>query len=524
MTAAPGNVGQTLCSLVDWRAAATPGHILLVDESGRTMTAEELRAASQRVAQRLDAAGIGRGSLVSWILPTGIDALVSTVALSRLGAVQIPVIPVYREREIEHILDQTALDAFIVTPQWRGFHYLELCQVLAESHGGHAAVLTVDEVVRDSAHPVAQRVPERAGLDQGGTQWIFYTSGTGGLPKGVRHNDASLVAAARGLVDHLAVTSEDRSGIAFPIAHIGGPINLLAGLLAGCTLVLIESFDPLHTSRVLAREGVTMAGSGTAFHLAYLGIQAQQPDEPLFPHLRCCPGGGAPKPAGLHERVKSELGGAGIVSGWGLTEAPLLTMGRPSDHDDLLSATEGSPLPGVQLRTVSSDGRTCRVDEQGELRAKGPQVMLGYVDPSLNADGFDAEGWLRTGDLGTIDAQGHVRITGRLKDVVIRNGENIGTAEVEELLRGHPDVADAAVIGLPDGRTGERVCAVVELVPAAPRPDLDSIGAYLEHRGLRRQAWPEQLETVEALPRTVAGKIDSPALRARFGVFGAGYG
>ena len=223
MTAAPGNVGQTLCSLVDWRAAATPGHILLVDESGRTMTAEELRAASQRVAQRLDAAGIGRGSLVSWILPTGIDALVSTVALSRLGAVQIPVIPVYREREIEHILDQTALDAFIVTPQWRGFHYLELCQVLAESHGGHAAVLTVDEVVRDSAHPVAQRVPERAGLDQGGTQWIFYTSGTGGLPKGVRHNDASLVAAARGMVDHLAVTSEDRSASPSPSRTSAGP-------------------------------------------------------------------------------------------------------------------------------------------------------------------------------------------------------------------------------------------------------------------------------------------------------------
>lgn len=522
MTAALSNVGQTLCSLVDWRAAATPDHVLLVDESGRTMTAEELGAASQRVAERLDAAGIGRGSLVSWILPTGIAALVSTVALSRLGAVQIPVIPVYREREIGHILDQTALDVFIVAPQWRGFDYLELCRELAASHGGHAAVLTVDDVVRDSAYPVVQRVPESAGRDLGGTQWVFYTSGTGGLPKGVRHSDAALVAAARGMVEHLAITSEDRSGIAFPIAHIGGPINLLAGLLAGCTLVLIEHFDPQHSSEVLARERVTMAGSGTAFHLAYLGKQAQQPGEPLFPYLRCCPGGGAPKPAGLHDRVKSELGGTGIVSGWGLTEAPLLTMGRPSDRDDQLSATEGSPLPGVQLRTVSSDGRTCGAGEQGELRAKGPQVMLGYIDPTLDADAFDDEGWLRTGDLGTIDAEGYVRITGRLKDVVIRNGENIGTAEVEELLRGHRDVADAAVFGLPDGRTGERVCAVLELVPAAPRPDLGSIGSYLESRGLRRQAWPEQLETMEALPRTVAGKIDTSALRARFGSVSAG--
>ncbi len=517
MTDPPGDGGQTLCSLVDWRARATPGNVLLVDESGRTVTAEEFRASSQRVADRLRGAGIGRGSLVSWVLPTGLDALVLTTALSRLGAVQIPVIPIYREREIGHILDETALDAFIVTPRWRAFDYLDLCHDLASARGGRAAVLSIDEAVRDSALPVARRIPHDTGRQLGGTKWIFYTSGTGGPPKGVRHGDAALAAAARGMVEHLAMTSEDRSGIAFPIAHIGGPINLLAGLLAGSTLILIENFDPQRTSDVLARERVTLAGSGTAFHLAYLDVQAQRPDEPLFPHLRCCPGGGAPKPAGLHERVRRELGGAGIVSGWGLTEAPLLSMGRPGDRDDQLSETEGRPLPGVQLRTVSSDGRTCHAGEQGELRATAPQMMLGYVDPSLNAHAFDDEGWLRTGDLGTIDAEGYVRITGRLKDVVIRNGENIGTAEVEELLRGHPDVADAAVFGLPDSRTGERVCAVLELVPTAPQLDLDGVGTFLEGRGLRRQAWPEQLETMETLPRTVAGKIDTRQLRQRFG-------
>ncbi len=517
MSEPPGDGGQTLCSLVDWRARATPANALLVDESGRTMTAGEFRASSQRVADRLHRAGIRSGSVVSWVLPTGMDALVLTTALSRLGAVQIPVIPVYREREIGHILDETALDAFIVTPRWHAFDYLDLCHDLASARGGRAAVITIEEVARDSALPVAQRIAHDAGRDLGGTQWIFYTSGTGGLPKGVRHGDAALAAAARGMVEHLAMTSEDRSGIAFPIAHIGGPINLMAGLLAGSTLILIENFDPQRTSDVLAREGVTMAGSGTAFHLAYLEVQAQRPDEPLFPHLRCCPGGGAPKPAGLHERVRRELGGAGIVSGWGLTEAPVLTIGRPSDRDDQLSETEGSPLPGVQLRTVSSDGRTCDAGEQGELRARAPQMMLGYVDPSLNTHAFDDEGWLCTGDLGTIDAEGYVKITGRLKDVVIRNGENIGTAEVEELLRGHPDVADAAVFGLPDSRTGERVCAVLELVPNAPHLDLEGIGTFLQSRGLRRQAWPEQLETMETLPRTVAGKIDTGQLRQRFG-------
>ncbi len=517
MTVASVDGGRTLCSLVDWRAATTPAHVLLVDELGRTMTAEQFQFSSQRVADRLGGAGIGPGSVVSWVLPTGIDALLVTVALSRLGAVQVPVIPVYREREIRHILDETSLDAFIVMPRWRGFDYFELCEGLASSRGGRTTVLTIDDVVQDPAPPIDRLVTKGATRETDGTQWIFYTSGTGGLPKGVRHTDAALTAVARGMVEHLAITSEDRSGIAFPIAHIGGPINLMAGLLAGCTLILIENFDPQRTSDVLAREGVTMAGSGTAFHLGYLEVQARRPDEPLFPHLRCCPGGGAPKPVGLHDRVKRELGGAGVVSGWGLTEAPVLSMGRPGDRDDQLSETEGSPLPGVRLRVVSTDGRTCRAGEQGELRATAPQIMLGYVDPSLDASAFDDEGWLRTGDLGTVDAEGYVRITGRLKDVVIRNGENIGTAEVEELLRGHPHVADAAVFGLPDGRTGERVCAVLELVPAVPRLELDDVRALLERRGLRRQAWPEQLETMATLPRTVAGKVDVPRLRERFG-------
>jgi acyl-CoA synthetase (AMP-forming)/AMP-acid ligase II len=522
VTEVPGVEGQTLRSLVDRRAAATPGHVLLVDEWGRRMTVEEFRASAGHMAHRLRATGIGRGSLVSWILPTRIEALVLSLALSRLGAVQIPVIPVYREREIGHILDETALDAFIVTPRWHGFDYLELCQDLTSSRGGRTVVLTIDEVVDDAAAPLARSLSRGAGTDLGGTRWIFYTSGTSGLPKGVRHGDAALAAAAGGMAEHLAMTSADRSGVAFPIAHIGGPINVMAGLLAGSTLILAEDFEPQRTSEVLAREGVTMAGSGTAFHLAYLEVQAQRPDRPLFPHLRCCPGGGAPKPAGLHERVKRELGGAGIVSGWGLTEAPVLTMGRPGDRERQLSETEGSPLPGVQLRTASSDGRTCRAREQGEIRARAPQTMFGYVDPSLTAGAFDDEGWLRTGDLGTIDEEGYVRITGRLKDVVIRNGENIGTAEVEELLRGHPQVADAAVFGLPDTRTGERVCAVVELVPAAPHLDLDGVGAFLRSRGLRRQAWPEQLETLDVLPRTVAGKIDTRQLRERFGAARAG--
>jgi cyclohexanecarboxylate-CoA ligase len=503
----------TLNELVDARAEASPDHVLLVDVNGRHVTCGAYRDESLQVASVLGELGIRRGTLVSWVLPTGIDALVLTAALSRLGAVQNPIIPIYREREVGHIVDEASVDLLVVVPEWRGFNYVGLAEDLASTRPG-LGVLRVEDALEGSVHWAGFRTRPHDAL--GPTNWIFYTSGSTGHPKGVRHTDASLLAAARGMVDHLAISDRDRSGIAFPIAHIGGPINLMAGLLSGATLILVDVFDPGPSSAFLASEDVTMAGSGTAFHLAYLEAQRMRPDEPLFPALRCCPGGGAPKPPGLHERVKEELGGAGIVSSWGLTEAPVLTMGRPSDPDEKLSATEGTPLPGVHLRVVGQDESQVGPRESGELRVRAPQVMLGYVDGDLDADGFDSEGYLKTGDLGMIDDDGYVRITGRSKEVVIRSGENIGTAEVEELLRANQVIADAAVIGLPDERTGERVCAVLELVPGEAPLDVESVGEYLGSNGLRRQAWPEQVEVLDVLPRTVAGKIDKMRLRETF--------
>jgi acyl-CoA synthetase (AMP-forming)/AMP-acid ligase II len=347
-------------------------------------------------------------------------------------------------------------------------------------------------------------------------RWYFYTSGSTGRPKGARHSDAGLIAVARGMAEHLAMVPSDRNGLAFPVAHIGGPINLLVSFLSGAAQILIAVFEPARSVAVLRREGVTLAGSGTAFHLGYLEVQREHPDAPIFPHLRGCPGGGAPKPAGLHGEVKEHLGGVGILSGWGLTEAPVLTMGRPGDPDAKLAATEGRPLPGVEVRVVAVDGTEAAPGQAGELRVRGPQMMRGYVDPSLDAAVIDERGYLRTGDLGLVDAEGFVTVTGRLKDVVIRNGENIAAAEVEELVRQHPAVADAVVIGLPDARTGERVCTVLELQPDVAGPDVAALGAHLRARGLRPHAWPEQIEIVAALPRTVAGKVDKAALTARF--------
>jgi cyclohexanecarboxylate-CoA ligase len=265
---------------------------------------------------------------------------------------------------------------------------------------------------------------------------------------------------------------------------------------------------------VLSKEGVTLAGSGTVFHQVYLNAQKQS-DAPLFPNVRAFPGGGAPKPPQLHYEMK-ETFGAGIVSGYGLTEAPILTMASVRDSDDDLAHTEGFAMPGVELKLVKTDGSVAAVGEEGEVRAKGPQVMKGYLDESLNVEAFDDEGYFRTGDLGMLNERNMLTITGRLKDIIIRKGENVSAKEVEDHLYKHPKVADVAVIGLPDPRSGERVCAVVATAEGQEPLSFDEMVEFLKSEGLMVQKVPEQLEVVDAVPRNPAGKILKNDLRDRY--------
>ncbi|MGZ6515890.1 MAG: class I adenylate-forming enzyme family protein, partial [Actinomycetota bacterium] len=230
-------------------------------------------------------------------------------------------------------------------------------------------------------------------------------------------------------------------------------------------------------------------------------------------HVRCFPGGGAPKPPQLHYDMRKEMG-APIVSGYGLTESPILTMASVDDADDALAHTEGRAMRDVELRVVTLDEKVAGIGEEGEIRAKAPQLMRGYLDPTLDPDAFDEEGFFRTGDLGKLDADGNVTITGRLKDIIIRKGENISAKEVEDLLYQHPRVADVAVIGLPDAVSGEIACAVVALKEGTL--NLREIGEFLKDKGLRMQAIPERLEVVEALPRNPSGKALKQDLKKKY--------
>ncbi len=505
--------GRTLWELVSKRADETPDARLAVDERGMSLTFAEYKAKALRTAAGLQAMGVREGTVVSWQLPSWIESMVLVGGLSRLGAIQNPILPIYREREVGFITRQARSTLLIVPSEFRGFDYAEMARGISDRLEG-MSVKVCDRNLPDGDQLALEAPPDPAAEQP--VRWLFYTSGTTADPKGAQHTDSTIAAAAR-WPDRLRLVPEDRHALVFPFTHIGGIIWLFSGLMYGNTNIVDEAFNPETTIPLLRREGVTLAGAGTYFHLAYLKAQRDNPTETLFPDLRACPGGGAPKPPQLHYDVKKELGGVGVVSGWGLTESPILTFASMDDSDEALANTEGSALPGVELRVVTLDGRVGGIGEEGELRAKAPQMMKGYLDSSLDVDAFDDEGWFRTGDLGRIDADGNVTITGRLKDIIIRKGENISAKEVEDLLFTHPKVADAAVIGLPDPSSGERACAVVAVKDAADPLGFDEMGAFLKEKGLRLQAIPEQLEVVDMLPRNPSGKVLKQDLRKRYG-------
>jgi len=510
-------MAPTLWQLIERRAAESPDATMAVDDQGRSlMFAEYLDRCLRCAAGLSEQYGVGEGTAVSWSLPTWLESFILVGSLARLSARQNPIIPIYREREVGFVADQTGAQLIVVPSVWRGFDYGQMANTIAAAHPD-TEVFVCEQTLPDGNPdnlPPPPAIPATAA--DAPARWVFYTSGTTADPKGAQHTDISVLASALAMSECLDLTPEDISGLVFPFTHIGGIGWLMAVLISGCRVVISESFDPAATPALLARNDVTLAGSGTPFHMAYLAAQRAAPEKVLFPKVRAFPGGGAPKPPQLHHDLKNEVGGVGIVSGYGLTEAPIVFMATCSDPDEKLAQTEGRATPEVICKVVALDGKVVGPGIEGELRVKGPQLMRGYLDGALDAEAFDEEGFFRTGDLGVLDKDGYLVVTGRLKDVIIRHGENISAKEVEDLVYQHPSVADVAVIGLPDPRTGERACAVIALRPDAQGLGLDDLRNFLTGKGLRVQSVPEQLEIVDAVPRNPSGKILKHKLREQF--------
>jgi acyl-CoA synthetase (AMP-forming)/AMP-acid ligase II len=502
---------RNLWSLVEARAEASPDRTFLLDERSREVSFAEYRERALRGAAGLSKLGVASGDRVSWQLPTWIESAVLVAALARLGAVQNPILPIYRERELHHILGEVKPRLLVVPSPWRGFDYPNLAETVTA--GMDASVLVCDRELPDADPALLDAIPSIS-EDPGAIRWILYTSGTTSAAKGAMHSDYSIASAAAGLCESLDIEQDDRWAIPFPITHISGMAMLMVCLMTGSSAIFVEQVDE-STPALLGSLGCTYAAGGTPLVIRYLEQQRRQPDRPLFPKLKAAMAGAAPKPPQLHGQVRDEMGGLGVVSCYGSTEVPFFSVSTSGDDDERLALTEGRANCSVEARVVDENGKPLEPDGIGELRIRGPLVCKGYLDASLDADAFDADGFFRTGDLGGLDADGYLTITGRLKDVIIRNGENISANEIENVLFDHEGIEEATVIGLPDARTGERCCAVV--VPRADQEiDLEGIARFCREAGLATQKLPEQLEIVERLPRNASGKVLKHELQARF--------
>ncbi|MGW6788000.1 class I adenylate-forming enzyme family protein [Streptomyces chartreusis] len=487
---------RTLWDLLARRADLSPDRPVLLQDD-RTLTFGALHARAERVAAGLYDMGVRPGTVVAWQLPTRIETALLSFALARLGAVQSPVIPFYRDREVGFALRESKAEFFAVPGVWRGFDHTEMARRL-----GAKGIFEAYGRLPDG-DPAVLPPPPAEGTS---VRWIYWTSGTTSDPKGVLHTDRSLIAGGSCLGHALRPTSADVGSIAFPYAHIGGPDYMVMVLLYGFPAVLFEQFAMPDALAGYRSHGVTIAGGSTAFYSMFLAEQRRQPDgAKAVPTLRLLAGGGAPKPPELHHSVVRELG-VQLTHGYGMTEVPMITMGAPDDTAENLATTEGRPPREMEIRIV-----------EGEVRLRGEAVCRGYLDPAQTAAAFDEDGFLRTGDLGHLTGSGHLVLTGRLKDVIIRKGENVSAKEIEDLLHRHPAVGDVAVIGLPDPERGERVCAVVEQPAGAPELTLQALTSYLRGEGLSTHKLPEQLEVVDALPRNeTLRKVLKYKLRERY--------
>ncbi|AVZ73670.1 cyclohexanecarboxylate-CoA ligase [Streptomyces lunaelactis] len=491
---------RTLWELVELRAGLTPDRPVLLQDD-RSLTFGALRDRSERVAAGLYELGVRPGTVVAWQLPTRIETALLSFALARIGAVQTPIIPFYRDREVGFALRESKAAFFAVPGTWRGFDHAGMAHRLALELPEPPLVFEAYDTLPDG-DPAVLPPPPLTGRD---VRWIYWTSGTTSDPKGVLHTDRSLIAGGSCLAHALRLSSDDVGSMAFPFAHIAGPDYTVMLLLYGFPAVMFEQFALPDALEGYRRHGVTVAGGSTAFYSMFLTEQRKAPERPLIPSLRLLAGGGAPKPPEIYHAVVREMG-CQLTHGYGMTEVPMITMGAPDDTVRNLATTEGRPPEGMEIRIVD-----------GEVRLRGEAVCQGYLDPAQTAAAFDGEGFFVTGDLGHVTESGHLVLTGRIKDVIIRKGENISAKEIEDLLHAHPAVADVAVIGLPDAERGERVCAVVEQPEGAQELSLGVVTAYLRGLGLSVHKLPEQLEVVEGLPRNeTLRKVLKYKLRERY--------
>jgi acyl-CoA synthetase len=505
---------ESLGQLIARGLGEAPGTRCRVRSSARPWegTYAEVMARSLAVAAGLRERGVGPGDVVAFQLPNWLEAALCFYAASFLGAVVVPIVHFYGEREVGFILGQSGARLFVTAARFGSHDYLSRLERLRPGLeevlvvGGQAPGTSAFEEL-EAAGALEGPVP----VPPDSPALVAYTSGTTAEPKGVVHSQRSIAFEVRQLAGLQTTRPAAITG-----APVGHGIGLLSGLLVPIQrrlpINLIDAWDPAAVLKAMLEDGLS-AGSGSTYFLTSL---LDHPDftEAHVPLMREVGLGGSPIPAAVAERA-DQLGLV-LMRSYGSTEHPSTTGCTHADPRDKRLFTDGRPLEGVEVRICEDDGSEVRAGEQGEVVSRGPDLFAGYTDPALTAEAVDDDGWYRTGDIGRLDPDGYLVITDRKKDIIIRGGENVSAAEVEEQLVRLPGVAEVAVVAAPDPRLGEHGCAFFRMAdPSLAPPGLEQVRDHLRRAGLAPQKWPEELRVVEEFPRTSSGKVQKFVLRQR---------
>jgi cyclohexanecarboxylate-CoA ligase len=491
----------TLAAHIRAGAAAHDGCPLVfaAADGERATTLGALVSDAERVAGALQARGIGPGDVVAVQLPGSYEGAVVQAAVGLCGAVLLPVVMIYGPREMDFVLRRSGAAAVVLPREHRGRPHADVVLGgLSRLPALKFAVVTGDDTPGYGAIGYAGLLADPGGAyrqprpDPGDRAVLMYTSGTTAEPKGVQHSHRSLLAEATSRVYTLNGPGARHLGL-FPPGHMAGLLSLLRILLLGTPTVIMQAWDAARAAELIDKHAVTSCG-GAPVQLS--GLLDSRADGATglgstgLGTLREFLTGAAPVPPSLVRRADA----AGITAfrSYGSSEHPTVSAGSIADPLELRAGTDGGLLAGNEVRLVDAAGGDVPDGQQGEILTRG---------------------WFRTGDVGRIDAGGRLTVTDRLKDIIIRGGENISSKEVEDLLITHPAVADVAVIPVPDPALGERVCAVVVARPGSAF-DVEAARDHFAAAGVARQKTPEVVVLVDELPRTPSGKVRKDVLRA----------
>lgn len=510
--------GTTLGELTRDLAGRDPDRVVIIDKDNH-VTAAALFDEGARLASAMTRRGLKPGDVISCQLPNWYEASVINVAAALAGLVVNPLVPIYRDREIGFMLDDVGSRMVFVPRSFRGFDYAgmmlrvrdglaaapEIVVLRGDVDGctGYADLLSSGSA--DDALPA---------VDPDSPFIVMHTSGTTGRPKCVVHSHNTLLAQLKFNIVPFNRCEREVYLVGTPISHIAGVIiGNLTIVGSHTTVVLMDIWNPEEVVQLIERHGVTMCGGATPFLAGILSAaQAAGTHLPTLTTFGC---GGAGVPPELIIQASEWFPNLSTFRVFGATEAPTVTQGAPGREKLHHAAHTDGEILYSEIRMVDPvTGALAPPGEEGEILARGANVMLGYLREEDNADAFDADGFFRTGDLGRIIDGRYILITGRKKDLIIRNGENLSPKEIEDALFTHPAVENVAVVGMPSARTGEAVCAFIIPAPRASI-DLAEVSRHLVSEGLAKQKIPERIVLVDALPISPQGKVLKTELRDR---------